>query len=142
MMRIITSQLLMAVLLLCPYLCMGKLASHGGSSIDAGVCCCAVPRDLGRSCPASDKGPASDEDPSLPVESQADCLCQGAISDVSRTVQVEIRLPLSGSVCSFEATGSTLVNPSLTAPSFESSQQPVPFVTGRNVCALSGVLLL
>ena len=146
-MRSPISQLLIVVLLVCPYFCIGQIASGMAASHAPGLCSCSpssCPRMLGDSpqiaseCPS----PSDDKTPEAPNKSRPDCLCHGAgaVGDGLRTVQVEDS-PMIHHWLS-DSTPLTTAVSCLTAISFEPPHQFPPFSTGRDVCALVGTLLL
>lgn len=70
MLRAITSQMMIVILLACPYLCMGS-ADAGG----LGVC-------MGNTCACQHTDTPSDSQlPSDPTDGHSDCLCHGAVAD-------------------------------------------------------------
>jgi len=134
-MRRATPQLLIAILLICPYFCLGEIAGGMNALHDSDSCSCS-----GHSC----FGHSSQSDGEAPNESQSDCLCHGAgaVADGLRTAQAESLLSLTIGSWLPDAVSLTSDVPSLTAISFEPPHQFPPFSTGRDVCALVGILLL
>ena len=130
-MRKNTPQLLIAILLACPYFCLGEMA--GGMNALHDSCC--------YSC-SGHPSPSSGETPDSPDESQPDCLCHGAITGGARTTQVDFMAPLTISGWLLDAASSASAGPSWATLSFKLPHQFLPFSTGRDVCALTGALLL
>ena len=130
MTRTIVTYLLIAVVLICPYCCLGKDARQSTSHSPPVSCsCCSKP------------APSDDQAPRSPDEGDPDCLCHGAIMNGSKALCSEatadeivislLDLDDDGLSCSLLATlGSTLP-----------SHFP-PFSTGRGICALTCALLL
>ncbi len=126
-----TPPLLIAILLICPYFCLGELAGGMDALHDSGSCSCS-------------RHQSGSETPEVPSENQPDCLCHGAgaVSDGLRTAQAESLLPLAIGSWLPEVSSLTSAGPSLAALSFEPSHQFPPYSTGRDVCTLLGILLL
>lgn len=130
MLRITTSHLLIAIVLTCPYLCLGEVASASGESCQAGSCSCAKHQDQ-----------ATGETPQPFHENESDCLCRGAITGGVRPAELDFSAPLAidwlsdDAICSFAAL-------SLADTSSEPPHQFPPFSTGRDICVLACALLL
>ena len=125
--RIITF-LLIAVLLICPYLCLGEAVGATAAPLYTASCsCCGTPTESG------------DKAPERPAEDEPDCLCHGAIVDVSR---VEI-----GAVNAGEFVMACGVDPHSCSPvsvldsRLFFSQFP-PFYSGRDLCIWCALLLI
>ncbi|HUG67145.1 MAG TPA: hypothetical protein VMM76_05315 [Pirellulaceae bacterium] len=123
------AHLLIAIVLICPYLCLGgETGSESASRVTVGCTCCSDhPEQPGGETPRS------------PADQDTDCLCHGAIFDGSRTDDSELSRPTINWVLDV---ASTFTNLSLAAVSFEPPHQFPPFSTGRDVCALTCTLQL
>ena len=76
MLRISTTYLLIAIVLIAPQLCLGDV----GDAVDAGgSCCCAKHHDC-----------SGGETPQSPEENEPDCLCKGAVMDNVRSTGLEL----------------------------------------------------
>ena len=133
MFRLATTYLLIAVVLICPYLCLGEAAYGAGVSSHECGCCCDEQQDQDSS---------HDQTPESPTERDEDCLCHGAIFGASRTAADELTAPAAMSMHWVQEIASSTTNLSLAAVSFESPHQFPPFSTGRDVCALTCTLQL
>jgi hypothetical protein len=129
MIRLATTYLLMAVVLICPYMCLGE-AVHGAVAPCQKAACCGEDQD----------DSSSDRMPESPTERDKDCLCHGAIFDASRSADDELTWPAT--MQWLLEVASTPTNLSLAAVSFELPHQFPPFSTGRDVCALTCTLQL
>ncbi len=144
MLRQITSHVVLLILLVCPYLCLGETVLQCGmAGAECGVvasaepCCC--PSAAG-SCDANSN---SKHDPASPSESDGDpdCLCHGAVpqarssgpSDffVLPAVTFDRHLFVSAPHC-----GTQLVVRTATPRHFP------PLATGRDVCVYASLLLI
>ncbi len=131
MFRLATTYLLIAVVLICPYLCLGEAVHGVVVSCHDSACCCDKPQDS-----------SHDQTPESPTERDEDCLCHGAIFGASRTADDELTAPAAMSMHWVLEIASSTTNLSLAAVSFESPHQFPPFSTGRDVCALTCTLQL
>jgi hypothetical protein len=133
MFRAINTYLQIAVLLICPYACLGKASGSESPPESAGCRCCSHEQEQ-----------PSQESPATPADQDqdADCLCHGAIVDGKlRTSELDQATPLaSGWLIDNLALSSAV--PSSATISFERPRQFPPFSTGRDVRALTCVLLL
>lgn len=129
MIRLATNYLLIAVVLTCPYQCLGEEVHETTAPGQRSTCCCG---DQDQS--------TGDETPQAPNERDEDCLCRGAIFDASRVADDDLNTPMA-MPGTLEVT-SPANQPSLAALSFESPHQFPPFSTGRDVCALTCTLQL
>ena len=129
MIRLATTYLLIAVVLACPYQCLGEPVREASAPGQKSTCCC----DDQHHSPG-------EETPQSPNECDEHCLCQGAIFDGSRMADDDLISSIAMQ-CVLEFT-SPAIQPSLVALSFESPHQFPPFSTGRDVCALTCTLLL
>lgn len=128
MLRTTLPHLLILIVLICPYLCLGEEAGEDGAAC-ATICSCASERDSSRH-----------ESPGPPLDYDPTCLCHGAIVVQLTTVEVDHSNPL------LDWHGDTTVAlakcPILASVSFESPHQFPPFSSGRDVCALTCAFLL
>lgn len=129
MLRPATTHLLIALVLICPYLCLGEAVGGLVAPCQTHVCSCNQQEDS-----------SSDKTPESPNDSDPDCLCHGAIFDASRSADDE--LASSVAMCWLLEVASAPTNLSLAAVSFESPHQFPPFSTGRDVCMLTCTLQL
>jgi len=139
-MRTITTLLLIAFVLICPYYCMGGTASRVCALQDSASCICTGQVGIEDSCQSND------QTPDMPAEGQPDCLCHGAIAVGLRATQVDFDMPLALSNWNLDLLASfsscSAGSPSLAALTFELPHQFPPFSTGRDVCELKCVFLL
>lgn len=129
MLKPVTTLSLIALVLICPYLCLGEAVGVVEEPLPASTCCCHDQDEH-----------ASDKSPESPCDGDSDCLCQGAVFERSRTVDDE--LMSSPAISWLLAVTSSSTNLSLAAVSFESPHQFPPFSTGRDVCTLTCTLQL
>ena len=73
MRRRLTGYLLITVLLMCPYLCLGKEVGRTVAHSPSAACSCCMP-----------PGESQDKVPTPAEENSPECLCHGAIMDGSR----------------------------------------------------------
>ena len=119
--------LMIAVVVMCPHLCMGELSVS--TSMCQTIC----------GCSQNETGPA---DPGAPADHNHDCLCDGAVANGEvRTDDCDLRAPQA---FSYECivTPSVYTDSRLTFISFERSHHFPPLATGRDVCALTCTLLI
>ncbi len=130
MQRTTVTFLLIAIILFCPYLCLGEEA--GSESAPSLISCCYCIELQDRS---------SNETPETPNDNEPDCQCHGAIMDGVRpavpdlSTQPAINWLIDDAVL-------FPIHLSLETGSFEPPHQFPPFSTGRDVCALTCTLLL
>ncbi len=128
-----TVHLLVGVLLGCPFFCLSELGREKGAEVRAPSCACCSPE-------SSDSQPCHDGS----NREQKDCLCRGAIMFPAERVEggdVEVT-PLSAIDHYLEVTNTPVAQSAGEAgPSSFPSHSP-PFSSGREICALTGVLLL
>ena len=128
MIRTSVTCLLIAVVLTCPYFCLGEAV---GEVLAPGYGCGCFHNQ----CQPSDKTPDA------PSQNDSDCFCQGAISDGVRSVEFDLELSLH--VDWIDGTMLTAATPaSFVDASAEPPHHFPPFSTGRDVCALTCALLL
>lgn len=123
------AHLLIFVVLICPYFCLGEAACATGTSGHVGDCSCAKHNDH-----PGGKAP-------LPSDSDTDCLCHGAIIANVQTAEHDDPIPLWDHWLIDDAVVSP-IDSSLASISFEPPHQFPPFSTGRDVCVLTRALLL
>ncbi len=130
-----TPPLLIAILLICPYFCLGELAGGMVALHDLGSCSCTRYQAEHQS---------GSETPDTPNNGQPDCLCHGAgaVADGLKSAQTESMLSLTIRSGLLDVAPLTSACHSLAATSFELPHQFPPLSCGRDVCALTGVLLL
>lgn len=120
------AHLIIAVVLACPYFCMGHVSGSTSAICETGCGC---------SHSQSQDGEPADHAP--------DCLCQGAVVDGEvRTVDFESAAPLS---VNWLITDLAFLGPRCSVHScisFESPHSFPPFSTGRDVCALTCTFLI
>lgn len=130
MIRLITTYSLIAVVLICPYMCLGEAVHGAVAPCQKSACCCGEDRE----------DSSGDRTPESPTDRDEDCLCHGAIFDASRSADDELASPATMQWLLEVASAPT--NLSLAAVSFEPPHQFPPFSTGRDVCALTCTLQL
>jgi hypothetical protein len=126
--RLRIAHIVIAVVLACPYLCMGEMSGSPFAT-------CA------RGCDCSQNEPEP-ESPGTPADHDPDCLCHGAVVDGGlRTANLDSAtlLTLSGLVAETKLGSAGAVHTSI---AFEPPHHFPPFSTGRDVCALTCTLLL
>ena len=128
-MQTAVSKLLIALVLICPYLCLDEAVGAVVASYPTSSCCC---HDQEES--------SGDKTPESPNDSDSDCLCHGAIFDGSRVSDDELMSSPAFNWL-FEVT-SAPTNLSLADVSFEPPHQFPPFSSGRDVCMLTCTLQL
>ena len=130
--RISIVTLLSAVLLGCPFICLGEAV--GTSCAEIACCDCQDQEPVRNECPTPDG----------PVEDESDCLCRGAIagangpsivSDLENEVRFVERIDV------LLAGAHSVVNRSVESLPFRASQFP-PLSSGRDICALINARLL
>jgi hypothetical protein len=129
MLRPATIHLLIALVLICPYMCLGEAVSGLVAPLQTHVCSCNHQDDS-----------SSDKTPDSPNDSDPDCLCHGAIFDASGSADDE--LASTAAVYWLLEVASFPTNLSLAAVAFEPPHQFPPFSTGRDVCMLTCTLQL
>ncbi|REJ65704.1 MAG: hypothetical protein DWQ31_17355 [Planctomycetota bacterium] len=130
MLRIATSHLLFAIVLMSPYLCLGEAAGAISAPHQGGGCSC-----------AKHNHESGGETPQPSDENEPDCLCRGAIMDGVRSTELDSSMPL---------TVVWLIDDAVLAPtaisladtSSEPPHQFPPFSTGWDICVLTCALLL
>ena len=130
MLHRITPYWLITLLLACPFFCMGNAFGACFMSCHADSCCC-----------TQDTGQSGEEAPPSPSGNDSDCLCHGAVMGGRSTTQTDCSMCLTNR---WLMDGPVLFSSdlSLTAVSLEPPHQFPPFSMGRDLCALTGVLLL
>ncbi len=122
------AHLIIAVVLACPYFCMGHVSGSTSAICETGCGC---------------SHSQSQENPGEPVDHAPDCLCQGAVVDGEvRSADFEFSVPLS---VNWLVTDITFLGPRCSVPSciaFESPHSFPPFSSGRDVCALTCTFLI
>jgi hypothetical protein len=130
MMQAATACFLIAVVLLCPYCCLGEKAGSGVSHTSAIGCCC-----------CGERGDSDNDAPQRPEEGDSDCLCRGAIFE---GVRVEA-LDDSASLIVTPVVIAEADAPSVSVTGnvdFPCACHFPPLSTGRDLCALCCALLL
>lgn len=118
-----TAHILIALVLACPYFCMGNALGSMPTGCSSGCC-----------CPQNDPG---QENPEAPAD--GDCLCHGAVVDAdARTADLDLTIPLSWLFVDV----AWLTHPALSYITFETPHHFPPFSTGRDICALTCTLLI
>ena len=120
-----TVHILIALVLACPYFCMGDALGSPSTGCSSGCC-----------CPQNDPG---QESPGAPAGNDGDCLCRGAVVDTEAgTADLDFAASLTWIVA--DVAGSThLVLSNIV---FELPHHFPPFSTGRDVCALTCTFLI
>ncbi len=129
MLRLATTILLTAHLLICPYRCLGDAAGGGDAPCQASSCCVHDQPDA-----------TGDESPKSPGENESDCLCHGAIMDNPRVA--DDKLISSPAVSWLPDLAGCPTNLSLAADAFGAPCQGPSFSTGRDVCLRTCTLQL
>ena len=128
--RFTTSYLLITLVLNCPYLCLGEAVGATGAAFQPGGCSC-----------GEHNNPSGGETPQPSDENEPDCLCQGAIIDCVRSVELDSSLSLAIDWLIDDA-----ILSSTTLTLADTSSEPPhhfpPFSIGRDVCVLTCALLL
>lgn len=131
MARATVTHLLIATVLICPYLCLGELTESVSCAQAVGCSCCHDP--LGQ----------DNDAPESPEDGDQDCLCHGAIA------AVKVESPeTSASESSFAGTlaldldRSVLSGSGLLSLDSRRSVHFPPLCSGREICALINVRLL
>jgi hypothetical protein len=124
MVRIFSTYLLIAVVLACPYQCLGEPECTDKAACHDCTCCC------DDSCDSS-----GDRAPVPPCDSDESCFCQGAIVAGPQSTRDELAqsAPVSWAV-DFSLVRVPVV---VAAISFESPHPFPPFSTARDLCALA-----
>ena len=120
------AHLIIAVVLACPYFCMGHVSGSTSAICETGCGC--------------SHSQSQDGEPADPAP---DCLCQGAVVDGEvRSTDIELSVPhsVNGLACDIALVGRTCSVSSRIA--FESPHSFPPFSTGRDVCALTCTFLI
>ena len=122
------AHIIIAVVLACPYLCMGESSGSASAMCETG-------------CGCSQNQPEP-ESPGEPADHDPDCLCRGAVVDGEvRTDDFDLSSPQTIS-CRVIDTPSVSTDSGLTSLSFEPSNHFPPFCTGKDVCVLTCTLLI
>jgi len=130
MLRTIIAYLLIAVVLICPYLCLGEEGAWTvAHSSAAGCACCGEPAQ------------SNGEAPESPDEGEPDCLCHGAIMDGSRVECPEARAD-EMLILALDLNDDTLASSLLSALGSPLPSHFPPLSTGREICAICCALLL
>lgn len=125
--------LLVVVLLGCPFFCLSELDREKVAEAPVASCACCSPE-------SSDSQPCHDG----PNRERKDCLCRGAIMLPAMRVtinEVEIT-PLSAIDRYLVVTNMPVADEAGEAGSSSFPVHFPPFSSGREICALTGVLLL
>ena len=123
------SLLLIAIVLTCPYLCIGDALAVSVCAEQVVACGCT-------------QGTPGQENPGNPAESSPDCLCHGAVVDGNvRTVHLDWATQVGLSWFMADV-GSSLCRITLASIAFEPAHQFPPFPTGRDLCALTCTFLI
>lgn len=129
MLRSCVTQLLVVLVVICPYFCLGEAAEVPGAQSVSSTCCCK-------------RGPTDGdhESPHPQDRDESDCLCHGAIADGVKVEAAE---------CDTELFVTDLLDLSSDVVRSQPSYDLLlgvchfpPFSTGRDVCALTCALLL
>lgn len=130
MLRTVFIYLLIAEVLCCPYLCLGE-------AVDESV----VPYRIGGHCCSEKHAEPGSQPPQLPHDGGHDCLCQRAIVDGIRPLELDLVTPPAITW----STGDTLPF-SLALSCADASSEPPhhfpPFTSGRDICTLRCLLLI
>lgn len=130
--RVVVTCVLMAVMLSCPYLCLGQRAQDAPASGDATCACC----DRSRL-------PSEREAPEHRDDKQPDCLCHGAIVEGARLAP-ETALSdafMTQTMDLARDTGAIALSSEASIDRAHPCHFP-PVASGREICALCGSLLL
>ena len=130
MLRFLTSYLLIAIVLICPQICLGGITGSTGTSCRAGGCCCTDHDD-----------PSGEQTPQRSDESTPDCLCRGAIMDGVRMTELDSATPLAIGWLFDDAILSSIAH-SWAVTSSEPPDRFPRLSTGRDICVLTCALLL
>ena len=128
-----TVHLLVGVLLGCPFVCLSELGREKGAEVRAPSCACCSPG-------SSDSQPCHDGS----NREQKDCLCGGAIMfPAVRFAVGDVGVaPLSAIDHYLEVANTPVVGIAGEADLSSFASHFPPFSSGREICALTGVLLL
>jgi hypothetical protein len=142
-MRAPVAYLLIALMLACPYLCMGGECFPAGD-VGEGVTR-STPAACCRSCCDQQLPQSDDQSPDPAHEGNSDCLCHGAIYE-SRA-----KSPGCGDhdlfACWVSTTGPQSADACILSPAAHHDHAPLsqhfpPLITARDLCALTCALLL
>ena len=130
MRRTFTAPVLVILVLVCPYLCLGASTNdRAGRTSVVGCSCCKTPVDENKTAPRA------------PDRSDSDCLCRGAVFNIAK-MKIDYghdeSLVTMRVVAWSEETGAW----SHTAYDFSHACHFPPGSNGREVCALTCSLLL
>lgn len=126
MYRVLASQLLIGITILCPYLCAKPVASQeGGTTVS--ICCCHCSQ-------------ASDEDSRDPCETDegCGCLCRGAVLGDVESVDPDFAFDSLVMLLPTEYFSSAGMTGGARTPSILDSL----YESGREICARTSLLLL
>ena len=129
MIRAILTLLQIAIVLICPFQCCCQTG-------DGATPCCRV----GGCCVNEQSNLPNDDAPDLPKGKGHDCFCQGAIVVDSRVAERELD-GVQGIFWLNDVTACAF-HPSLAIVSLDAGHQCPPFVTGRDICAMTCTLLI
>ncbi len=130
--RISIVTLLSAVLLGCPFICLGEAV---GTSCGEFACC---------DCQDQEPAPGACPMPDGPVEDEPDCLCRGAIAGAdgpSIVSDLENEVRFIEDIDVLLAGAHSVVNRFVESLPFRASHFP-PLSSGRDICALISARLL
>ena len=128
-----TAGLLVCILLGCPFFCLLELGGEKGAEARALSCACCSPDSSGDE-PFHDSS----------NREQKDCLCRGAvIATPVRGADGDIGVTPLSAIDHYPEVTNTLVAQSADKAGLSSFHSHFPpFSSGREICALTGVLLL
>jgi hypothetical protein len=130
MLRTTIAYLLVALLLICPYLCLGEWAGvMGAHSPEVG-------------CSCGERPETDDNAPKSPADKAPDCLCRGAILDSGRCAELDAEEPLLAIDWTIDDALSSSTGVFSSAIACEGSGHFPPVCSGRDICSLVCVLLL
>ncbi len=131
LLRAVTSALLVAVLLVCPYGCLGKELAEGGSLLSRTLGCCGH-------CGTSGDSGLGPEGSCVP---DADCLCHGAVLQ-HRAAEVPLALGTHASGQTLGYVPQLFATGELPCRGIERAWETTSLLpSGRTLCAQLGVFL-
>ncbi|MCA9247578.1 MAG: hypothetical protein KDA42_10695 [Planctomycetales bacterium] len=123
------THLSIAIVLVCPYLCLGSAEGCSTADVQKDKCCCHC-----------DSREANDDAPPTPRDSGPDCLCHGAVIDGAK-IELQTFADDSALVATLYLPTSMFVEAQSVAVSPHPCHFP-PGSSGRDLCALNCALLL
>lgn len=130
MLRTTIACALIAVVLICPYLCLGKaVEATVAHSAAVGCFCCNPPAESGGQSPQS------------PDANDPNCLCHGAIMDGIRAAELDLAAPMAIDWHIVDVLSSS-ADASAADISCEASCHFPQLCSGREICSLICALLL